>query len=784
MLPSRTLMPTFQRHACARLSLRLACILAAMSAGCEPGQNPQDLDITTVAQPIVNGQVDDQNRYPYVDRVSTTLANGGGLVCSGVVIGLRTVLTAAHCVPPGSTASYGTGRYHPRLDVTQSVRHPDYREGNFEHDIAVLYLQSEAGVPRVPLEYFMTHQQTMTFVGLGGTSSDGHVPLDDIRRYASFSAEPTSDGKQIRGSDPDKTVAGGDSGGAVVAGGRLVGVIVADKDGSLIAPARSTAVPINRHLDWILDRMFDNHDGVSVYWSSSTMTKGESLLPGESIYSENRFARLTMEVNGELRIYRGNRKVWGSGTSGTPAYAATMQGDGNLVLYDRLGTAFWAPNLFDSSGNPSLVLQNDGNLVLYSGGGSSYWASYTVLPAPSRCRRMLPDEALSIGGQSLYSCNGQHRLTMQSDGNLVLYSASPTPPGYVARWSSVTYGSTGYVATVQPDGNFVLYNLVDSPLWSTGTFRSGAYVDLQNDGNLVVYPAGGGAALWASNSTLPGPESCGGLGPGHALNNGQSLYSCNGQFRLTMQSDGNLVLYAGSRALWASNTYGSGGYVATITNLADFVVYGLPDDGPRWSTNTLGGPSAHLALQDDGNIVLYNGAGGVLWQTGPHNAPPPPPPPPTPVPDPLPSGPYQSSCWSCESDGDSVACDCRTRSGSSRRSLLFLPCYQGINNCDGLLTCGQCPPQGTYEQSCYGCIVQGTQLACQCLDQQGNGHFTTLPLPCNASDIPNCNGLLSCGPCPAPACQGVRCGSNCCAAGSWCGTGSRCCTGCSAGCPC
>jgi hypothetical protein len=781
MLLGRTPMTTFEHHADARLPLRLACILAVMSAGCEAGQTPQDLDTATVAEPIINGQLDTQNLYPYVDRLKVTLANGQTSNCSGVVIGLRTVLTAAHCVPPGSTAIYGTGRYGPPVVVTDSVRHPDYREGN-EHDIAVLHLQSEAGGPRAPLEYFMTHRQTMAFVGLGGTSSDENAPLDNIRRYALIPSEPTSDGKYVIGTDRNKSGAAGDSGGAVIAGGRLVGVIVGGWNTNTLFPQSSVSVPINRHLDWILDRMFYNHDGVSVYWSN-TMTKGQSLLPGQSIYSENRFARLTMEVNGELRIYRSDRKVWGTGTSGTPAYAATVQGDGNLVLYDRLGTAVWAPNLFDDSGNPSLVLQNDGNLVLYSGDGPAYWASYSVLPAPSRCRRMLADEALSIG-QSLYSCNGQHRLTMQGDGNLVLYSAAPAPPGYAARWSSVTYGSTGYVATVQPDGNFVLYNLLDSPLWSTGTpGRSGAYVDLQNDGNLVVYAAGGGSALWASSSTLPGPEACGALGQGHALNNGQNLYSCNGQFRLTMQSDGNLVLYAGSQALWASNTYGSGGYVATITSTANFVVYGLSDDGPRWSTGTLGGPGAHLALKDDGNIVLYNGAGGVLWQTGPHNAAPPPPPPP-PTPEPLPSGPYQSSCWSCDSDGDSITCDCRTRSGASRRSLLFLPCYQGINNCDGLLTCGQCTPQGTYEQSCYGCIVQGTQLACQCLDPQGNGHFTTLPLPCNASDIPNCGGLLSCGPCPLPACQGVRCGSNCCAAGAWCGTGSRCCTGCSAGCPC
>jgi hypothetical protein len=28
------------------------------------------------------------------------------------------------------------------------------------------------------------------------------------------------------------------------------------------------------------------------------------------------------------------------------------------------------------------------------------------------------------------------------------------------------------------------------------------------------------------------------------------------------------------------------------------------------------------------------------------------------------------------------------------------------------------------------------------------------------------------------------CGTSCCGAGAWCGSGSRCCTGCAPGCPC
>jgi len=46
-----------------------------------------------------------------------------------------------------------------------------------------------------------------------------------------------------------------------------------------------------------------------------------------------------------------------------------------------------------------------------------------------------------------------------------------------------------------------------------------------------------------------------------------------------MQTDGNLVLYSGSKAIWA-----------TMTN---------------------GYPGAYLSLQDDGNLVVYYGATAV-----------------------------------------------------------------------------------------------------------------------------------------------------------------------------
>ena len=58
----------------------------------------------------------------------------------------------------------------------------------------------------------------------------------------------------------------------------------------------------------------------------------------------------------------------------------------------------------------------------------------------------------------LTSKNGAYTLTLQDDGNLVLYA------GGEAVWSTGTNGQNVVRAEVQKDGNFVLYT-PDKPVW-------------------------------------------------------------------------------------------------------------------------------------------------------------------------------------------------------------------------------------------------------------------------------------------------------------------------------
>jgi hypothetical protein len=234
--------------------------------------------------------------------------------------------------------------------------------------------------------------------------------------------------------------------------------------------------------------------------------------------------------------------------------------------------------------------------------------------SPSGCGTVLAGQGL-VSGETYSSCDGRFSLAMQTDGNLVLYRN-----GAGAIWASSTAGSDGYAAIMQGDGNFVLYGHHSNPLWASGTNgHGGATLAVQEDGNLVVY-APGGKPVWATMTVFPAPppapSGCGLVQPGEGLTAGQTYSSCDGVYTLAMQLDGNLVLYHGGKgALWATGTNGKNGYNAVMQGDGNFVLYDVHNH-PLWASGTNGHGGAYLAPQDDGNLVVYAPGGKPLWASG------------------------------------------------------------------------------------------------------------------------------------------------------------------------
>ncbi len=125
--------------------------------------------------------------------------------------------------------------------------------------------------------------------------------------------------------------------------------------------------------------------------------------------------------------------------------------------------------------------------------------------------KVQPGQTVQVG-QTIASPNGRAQLTMQSDGNLVLYDGN----GHNSLWASDTAGKGGQVATVQPDGNFVVSDAQGKPLWASGTSgQPGAYLAVQDDGNLVVYS--GTNAAWHTDTDGFTHHTHGGFDLGTAL---------------------------------------------------------------------------------------------------------------------------------------------------------------------------------------------------------------------------------------------------------------------------
>ncbi len=224
--------------------------------------------------------------------------------------------------------------------------------------------------------------------------------------------------------------------------------------------------------------------------------------------------------------------------------------------------------------------------------------------------RLLPNQTLH-DGYYLQSANGKARLYMQTDGNLVLYFMLPRGPEQKAVWDIKKVGISDARASIW-DGNLVVCDSRWNVYWSSGTAgHANSMIVLQNDGNLVIYDSSS-RPIWSTNTTCYldalGPKN--GLGPDQTLHDGYYLESPNGQNRLYMQTDGNLVLktynsyMSAWKIKWAINKTGITNARASIWD-GNLVVCDS-NWNVYWSSGTPGHPFSVLVLLDNGKLVIYD----------------------------------------------------------------------------------------------------------------------------------------------------------------------------------
>ncbi len=99
------------------------------------------------------------------------------------------------------------------------------------------------------------------------------------------------------------------------------------------------------------------------------------------------------------------------------------------------------------------------------------------------------------------------------------------------------------------------------------------------------------------------------LGTGASLGMGDELRSASGEYRLVLQTDGNLVIYGPQGALWASSSRGTRLVMQSDGNL---VLYSAT--GAAWYSRTTGS-GVTAVLGNDGSLRVVSSAGATLWRS-------------------------------------------------------------------------------------------------------------------------------------------------------------------------
>ncbi|HEX7288579.1 MAG TPA: RHS repeat-associated core domain-containing protein [Candidatus Angelobacter sp.] len=239
----------------------------------------------------------------------------------------------------------------------------------------------------------------------------------------------------------------------------------------------------------------------------------------------------------------------------------TLQSDGNFVLYNSANSTLWATGTSGTGIGP-VEVQDDGNLVLYK----FIWQAGTYRPWNGG---IVPYDSCRVGdslfaGQILFQGQCLENTTnttfaLMDNGNLEIYDRQL---GQIT-FQSFTWGNTGAYLVMQNDGNLVIYSVSGVALWASGTNGSGANVaTLENDGRLILYStvwsAGTSQGQVSGSLTHPPCDIGYAIGSTGVVGTGQCVVSRNGHFELLLQTDGNMVLYDLAQnpaaALWSTST--------------------------------------------------------------------------------------------------------------------------------------------------------------------------------------------------------------------------------------
>lgn len=313
---------------------------------------------------------------------------------------------------------------------------------------------------------------------------------------------------------------------------------------------------------------------------------GESLRPGQALWSANGEHFLVLRHSGRLQLLRREAQNvtenWSSNTLCLPE-RCTLEENGNLVLRDCNDQITWASDqaggIVAAGKGHSLVLRNNGQLVIVARDGLLMWsigAALNLNEAPRRLEKIR-------GPTLLVSANLRYRLSFNPDGEHIIFRNED---------DEILWRRPG--------------NAIPTRLVRTGSGHACKLV-LQDDGELVIHSAQRGV-LWRSESSVLKSRYC--LWTGELLKPGEFIRSPNGiyEFGLRPGPNGGFSLSRRKDGVWRSKPgfpclEDESGFRLSEDNFVD-----TPNATFVYSMGTKEAqPGGRLVAKDDGKLELWDG---------------------------------------------------------------------------------------------------------------------------------------------------------------------------------
>jgi hypothetical protein len=355
---------------------------------------------------------------------------------------------------------------------------------------------------------------------------------------------------------------------------------------------------------------------------------------------------ICMQSDGNLVVYKDNKiaggenALWSSGTAGNDGAYLELTNHGFIIIKNKNNSVIWHLNISEISSGHFKTL---GFYQLLKGG----------------------DEYLCYDRAKIYSniaysnefiwTRDQFNLKIQNDGNLVMYKNNQLSGGDNAVWSTRTFGNNNAVLIMQNDGNLVLYPRNDTSSGAlahsrtSGNFGAGGYIEVNDQyrGHLIIWNSSNNKRIGTmvrintnDNATLGGYRSLQSSGYIHLvggdefmLENNSLIYpymryskeftfrSSNDQYRLVMQSDGNLVLYnnINGSVMWSIRTFGNNNAILTSQTNGNLAVDTENFSTELWDIDRkkYGNIDRNIyqygQIQDDGRFIYVKDNGKWEW---------------------------------------------------------------------------------------------------------------------------------------------------------------------------